>query len=124
VITVTPPAANPWDVAAVASRALAVLRLDPADVDAERVTEAATSAVALVDAELDLRTAYASAAVIPPTVVEAAVNLTVEGYRRKDAPFGLTDSWSVDGAYLRLSADVMKGTKSALRPFKDRRGLA
>ena len=123
-ITVAPPATNPWDVAAVASRALAVLRLDPDDADAERVAYAAVAAVVLIDAELDLRTAYASADAIPTPVVDAAVTLTVEGYRRKDAPFGLTDSWSADGAYLRLSADVMKGTKSQLRPFKDRRGMA
>jgi len=123
-ITVAPPAANPWDVADVASRALAVLRLDPADADALRVGEGAVLAVELVDELLDLRTAYPSAAAIPRAVVGAAVNLTVEDYRRKDAPFGLTDSWSADGAFLRLSADVYKGVRSQLQPFKDRRGMA
>lgn len=126
-ISVTPPAINPWDVALITTRALAVLRLDPADADAQRVAEAAASAVVLVDAELDLVEPYPlleGGAGIPTPVVDAAVVLTVEGYRRKDAPFGLTDSWSADGAYLRLSADVMKGTKSQLRPFKQRRGVA
>jgi hypothetical protein len=124
VITVTPPAANPWDLAEVTTRALDVLRLDPADADAGRVGEAAAQAVALVDAELDMPDPYSTASGIPAPVLEAAVNLTVEGYRRKDAPFGLTDSWSADGAYLRLSADVMKSTKSQLRPYKARRGVA
>jgi hypothetical protein len=124
VITVAPPAANPWDLVEVTTRALAVLRLDPADADAQRVADAAAQAVELVDAELDMPIPYLDAASIPAPVMEAAVNLTVEGYRRKDAPFGLTDSWSVDGSYLRLSADVMKSTKSQLRPYKARRGLA
>ena len=121
---VAAPAVNPWDVADVVDRALAVLRLDPADADADRVAQAAAEAVALVDAELDLTDPYTDAAAIPAPVVGAAVNLAVEDYRRKDAPFGLTDSWSSDGAYLRLSADVMKGVKSALRPYKDRQGMA
>jgi hypothetical protein len=124
VIDVAAPAANPWDLAEVTTRALDVLRLDPADADAQRVGDAAAQAVALVDAELDLPIAYSTWSGLPAPVVEAAVNLTVEGYRRKDAPFGLTDSWSADGAYLRLSADVMKSTKSQLRPYKARRGVA
>jgi len=121
---VAPPATNPWDVADVAARALAVLRLDPADADAARIDAAALAAVALVDAELDMVTPYASAAVIPAPVLDAAVNLTVEGYRRKDAPFGLTDSWSADGAFLRLSSDVLKGVRSQLGPYVERRGVA
>ena len=124
VIDVTAPAENPWDLVVVTDRALAVLRLDPDDADAGRVLDAAAEAVVLVDAELDLPVAYSTSSAIPMPVVSAAVNLTVEGYRRKDAPFGVTDSWSADGAFLRLSADVMKGVKSQLRPFKARRGVA
>ena len=121
---VAPPAANPWDVTEVAERALDVLRLDPSDMDAGRVEAKAAEAVALIDAELDMVTPYATAASIPASVFGAAVTLTVELYRRKDAPGGITDSWSADGTYLRLSADVMKGVKSVLRPYKARRGVA
>ena len=121
---VAAPAVNPWDVTAVVERALDVLRLDPADMDAARIEGKAAEAVALCDGELDMDTPYPTAAAIPAPVVGAAVTLTVELYRRKDAPGGITDSWSADGTYLRLSADVLKGVKSALRPYKARRGVA
>lgn len=123
-VTVSPPAVNPWDVTQVAERALDVLRLDPADMDAARIERKAAEAVALIDAELDLVLPYPTVSAIPAPVVEAAVNLTVELYRRKDAPGGITDSWTSDGSFLRLSADVMKGARSELAPYKGRRGLA
>ena len=117
----TGPAALPWDVDAVAFAALDILRLDPSDTDAERITSAAVSATELVDFELDYETAPAS---IPTPVFDAAVNLTVETYRRKDSPFGVTDSWSVDGASIQLSSDVMRGVRSTLTPYKSRWGIA
>jgi hypothetical protein len=138
--TVSPPARLPWDVAAVAQAALDVLRLDPADEDAARITSAAQSATELIDAELDYDGGPPSAgwdyggwsstsstpvgmAAIPGPVFDAAVTLTVELYRRKDAPFGVTDSWSVDGASIRISSDVMTGTRSMLAPYVSRRGI-
>lgn len=117
---VAAPARLPWDVDAVALAALDVLRLDPTDEDAARITSAAQSATDLVDAELDMS---ASPVTIPGPVFDGAVMLTVELYRRKDAPFGVTDSWSVDGASIRISSDVMTGTRSMLRPYVERRGL-
>jgi hypothetical protein len=119
--SVTSPAALPWDVDAVAFAALDILRLDPSDVDAERITSAATSATELVDYELDYEVAPDT---IPNPVFDAAVALTVETYRRKDAPFGVTDSWSADGAVIQLSADVMRGVRSTLTPYKSRWGIA
>lgn len=115
--TVAGPARLPWTVEEVAASALDVLRLDPTDEDAERVTAAADSATVLVDAELDLEVAPAT---IPGPVYDAAVTLTVELYRRKDAPFGVSDSWSIDGASIRLSSDVMRGVSSMLAPFRGR----
>lgn len=117
---VSAPAALPWDVDAVAQAALDILRLDEADEDAGRIVDAATSATELVDQVLDHDIAPAS---IPSPVFDAAVNLTVEMYRRKDAPFGVTDSWSVDGASIMLSADVMRGTRSTLARYKARWGI-
>lgn len=116
----TAPAALPWDVDAVAEAALDILRLDPSDQDAARITAAATSATELVDVYLDNEIAPAS---IPTPVFDAAVNLTVEQYRRKDAPFGVTDAWGIDGASIRLSSDVMKGTASMLARYKARWGI-
>jgi len=119
-ITVAPPAPLPWDVDAVAQSALELLRLTSADIDADRMLAMADTATTLIDAELD----YAvSPTEIPGAVFDAAVNLTVELYRRKDAPFGVLDSWSVDGAAIRLSADVMRGTRKMLAPFVSRWGV-
>jgi len=56
-------------------------------------------------------------------VLDAVVTLTIELYRRKDAPFGVTDSWSVDGAVLRLSSDVLRGVRSQLGKYRSRRGI-
>jgi hypothetical protein len=118
---VASPARLPWTVEEVAVAALDVLRLDASDQDAARVAAAADSATVLVDSELDLEVAPTT---IPGPVFDAAVTLTVELYRRKDAPFGVSDSWSVDGAAIHLSADVMRGVRSTLNPFVGRRGIA
>ena len=118
---VSAPAALPWDVDAVAQAALDILRLDPADEDADRILDAAVTATELVDYELDYAVAPAS---IPSPVFNAAVVLTVELYRRKDAPFGVTDAWSIDGASIRLSTDVMRSTRSMLAPYVSRFGVA
>ena len=118
---VAAPASLPWIVEDVANAALDVLRLDPADEDAARVVAAADSATVLVDQKLDLDVAPET---IPGPVYDAAVMLAVELYRRKDAPFGVTDSWSIDGASIRISADVTRGVASMLAPFRGRRGVA
>lgn len=117
---VAPPAPLPFDVDAIAELALDVLRLDPADDDAERIRMAAGVACDLVSRELDYAVAPAT---VPAPVEDAAVSLTVELYRRKDAPFGLTDSWSVDGASIRISSDVMRGVSSELARYRSRWAL-
>jgi hypothetical protein len=122
---VAPPAAAPWDVEDIASRALAILRLDDTDDDAPRVQTAAIEATELADQFLDYaETPWTSSSEIPAPVVGGAVNLTVELYRRKDAPFGVADAWSIDGALVHLSADVLKGVRGMLRPYRSRRGVA
>ena len=122
---VAPPASLPWDLAAITASALDVMRLDPGDEDAGRVADAAASATVLIEQRLDLEASpWTTAATIPTPLTTAAVNLTVELYRRKDAPFGVTDAWSVDGALVRLSSDVMRGVGSLLDPYRQRRGIA
>jgi hypothetical protein len=124
-VTVTGPAPLPWDVAAIADAALDVLRLDQTDTDADRVTAAAVQATALIDAHIDADVApWDDPADVPAPVTGAAVNLTVELYRRKDAPFGVADSWSTDGFPVHLSPDTLKGVASMLAPYVERRGVA
>ena len=121
---VTPPASVPWDLEAIITAALDVLRLEPTDDDVDRIDLAARSACELIEQRLDLEVPWTDPAAIPPPVTTAAVNLTVELYRRKDAPFGVTDAWSVDGGILRLSSDVLRGVSSLLAPYRARRGVA
>jgi len=114
---VSEPAPLPLDAQTLASAALDIMRLDPADVDAERILEEAGVAIELVSQELDYDVAPAT---VPAGVSDAAVMLTVELYRRKDAPFGVTDSWTVDGASVRVSSDVMRGVRSQLSRYRSR----
>jgi hypothetical protein len=118
--SVAPFARLPWDVDEVANAALDILRLDADDEDAARILVDAETATELVDAELDYAVAPTT---VPRAVIDAAVNLTIELYRRKDAPFGITDSWTVDGASIRLSNDVMRTTRSMLTKHKKRFGI-
>lgn len=122
--TTAPPAANPWDVDDVSAAALAILRLEPADEDAPEVATSAGVACELVDAELDMAAPFATVDDIPAHVHRAAVFLTVEMYRRKDAPFGVLNAWSVDDVMIRVGPDVMRSVRSILFPSKERFGVA
>lgn len=90
--SVPPPAVALWDVEDVAAQALAVLRLDTADVDADRVQQCAVVACSDVDAYVDKLVA----AEPTPRMVQTAVARAVQLYRSKDAPFGVADAWSTD----------------------------
>ena len=121
---VVAPAVLPWDLPAIVADALDVLRLDPSDEDADRIATAATTATALLEQRLDLETSpWMSSAELPAPLTTAATNLTVELYRRKDAPFGVTDAWSVDGALVRLSSDVLRGVGALVAPYRGRRAV-
>jgi hypothetical protein len=122
-VVVSAPAPLPIDRATVVARALDVLRLDPTDDDAPRVEIAADVAIDLASQQLDFDVADVPATV-GDAVTDAVVTLTIEQYRRKDAPFGVTDSWSVDGAVLRLSSDVFRGVRAQLGKYRSRRGVA
>lgn len=118
---VAPPAVNPWDADALIDRVRSVLRLASGDVDDEALGHAVAEACALIDDELDLVTPFV---VIPVLLEGAAVDLAVERYRRKDAPFGVADAWSIDGGLVRLSSDPMKGVRGLCAPYKARRGVS
>ena len=63
--------------------------------------------------------------VLPMTqapLVEAAVELAVEVYRSKDAPFGVLDAWSADAVPLRISSDRLRNVRSIAVPYKRRFG--
>lgn len=118
--TVAPSWADPADVTVAA---LAVLRIDQDDPDADRVATAAVSAIALVDNYLD-RADDPLIAPTPQPVLDAAVQVTVELYRRKDAPFGVLNSWSEnDVGPVRIGTDPIKGVELLLLPYAHRYGV-
>jgi hypothetical protein len=52
------------------------------------------------------------------------VQVTVELYRRKDAPFGVLNSWSEnDVGPVRIGTDPLKGVEHLLAPYAHRYGV-
>ena len=123
--------------AEIAAAALEQQRLTDDDMDAERVTSKVPAACMAIDLDLELRAApgrvfYVVGGVtvityapgdVPPTVLEAAVQLTVELYRRKDAAFGVLNAWSPTGEALRISRDQLAGVESLLAPWREGWGI-
>jgi len=120
---ITAPAANTWNVAAIAAGAIAVLRLEGAgDPDVDRVETAAVVATGLLDAELDADVAVD--ATTNAVLATAAVQVTVELYRRKDLPFGTGGAWSPNETPYSVEGDPVAGVRAMTLPWKQRWGLA
>lgn len=125
--------------AEIAAGALAQLRLAERDIDADRITGKVPAACIAIDLDLELRAvagriAYEvqpgqilvtfPAGLVPASILEAAVQLSVELYRRKDASFGVLNAWSATGEALRISRDQLAGVDSLLAPFREGWGFA
>lgn len=108
----------------IAQMALKVLRMDQNHEDVPRVERAAVAAMELVDRYMD----RADDPLVTPTpqpVTDAAVQVTVEVYRRKDAPFGVLQGFSdTDVGPVRIGSDALKGVESLLMPYSHRYGVA
>lgn len=118
---VAAPAVNIWDQAAIVADALAVLRLDAADVDAERIEVAATEATEQIDAELDRVDVLDTTLVV--SLHGAAVDLTVSLYRRKDAGTGMAATYT-SGGTAAVDVDPLAKVRLMVLPWKKRWGLA
>lgn len=119
------PRADPawWDLTAVVEGAADVLRLDANDPDVARLQNLAPVACTAIDNYLDRCEPLPTPA--PPPVLQAAVMTTIELYRRKDAPFGVLNSWSPDDyGPVRISVSWLNGVKALLLPYKCGWGLA
>jgi hypothetical protein len=103
---------------------LDVLRKTPADVDADRIEALIPTSANLVASYID-RDADPLPAAPPmhPLVRTAMTNLTVELFRRKDAPFGVLNAWSPDDIALRVSSDPLRGIVGILLPLKKGFGI-
>lgn len=116
------PAVNLWDQAGIVTDALAVLRLDAADVDADRVTAAADEATEQLDQLLDRTTELDTTTI--PSLHGAAVDVTVSLYRRKDAATGVLASYT-PAQYMPVAvdADPLAKVRKMIRPWKERASI-
>jgi hypothetical protein len=123
-VTVTAPDVSVWwDVDVVAAAALAQLRLTDGDVDASRVADAVDPAGQSINQYLDRDPADAyDPTTAPAQVQDAVVQVTVELYRRKDAPPASIDGM-LAGAWRPQSVDALAGVRAQLAPFRARRGI-
>ena len=123
----------------VAEEAGNLLRMTGADPDLAGLEALARAGMRAIDERLALQPAtgrmfYAVSDVwsvtsyhpdrVPPDVLEAARQLTVELYRRRDAAFGVINAWSPSGEPLRISRDQLAGVDSLLQPHVEGWGLA
>jgi hypothetical protein len=119
-MTITPPDATVWwDVDEVTAAALAVLRLEAGDVDAARVRALVPTAGEQIAQYVD---AVAVPVVIPATWDQAIVDVTVALYRAKDTPPASPDL-AFAGGYTP-PVDALSTVRSALRPYRQRWGMA
>lgn len=113
------PQANVWDIETIADAALGRLRMQSTDADADRVTAAAVVATYLLDAELDVPVTDPPSPLVAatlPLLVDAAVELTVEVYQRKDAQF--------DGVVGIDPTDAVASVRAQVGSQKRRWGIA
>lgn len=123
-MTVTAPDVTVWwHAATVTAAALAQLRLTDGDVDAGRVASAVGPAGQAINQYLDRDPADAyTDATAPDQLQDAIVQVTVELYRRKDAPPTSIDGM-LAGSWRPQSSDPLAGVRSMLAPFRTRRGI-
>lgn len=118
--TPAPPAANTWDVDAIADAARHRLRMNPGDDDWDLVAAEAASAVGSIDQELDRLPEDAEAdppvevfaAGAVPYLFDAAVTLTVSLMQRSDEDAPLDPP------------DPVAAVRAQVRPAKARWGIA
>lgn len=119
--TTTPGYGVPtWgDPIVIAAAAMAILDLPTGDATAAQVESAAAAALYLVDEYLgEPEPPWPDPAQAPLPVTEATVLVTVELYRRRDATFGVLNTWaSADFGPVRVSTDWLKGVESLLAPY-------
>ena len=116
---VAPPALNTWDTQVIGDAALAVLRMDSADVDAGRVYAAAAEATAMIDREIDSPSPIDM--MTNAIMVGRAVTLTVAVYRDKDWATGMNVSFTPD-RYEPVGGDPIARVRPSLVKEKVRFG--
>lgn len=104
---------------------LDVLRLPATDDDADRIEALIPSAARLVEDFIDRGdNPLPDAPPMHPLVRTAMANITIELYRRKDAPFGVLNGWSPDESVVRINTNPLRGMLHVLLPLKVQWGIA
>jgi hypothetical protein len=108
-----------------AGDAAAVLRISMSSPEAARLTLCAQAAGLHICRYLDRKEPIpgVTPGVPPEDLRFAHAHVTVELYRRKDAPFGVLDAWSPDSGATRIGSDPLSGVKTMITPYKNRWGL-
>lgn len=123
---VPPPLADSgWlDPVATYEAVLVTLRITQSDPDAAGIMAAMSSAVELVNQYLDRRTPLPGPP--PPAPVQTAVEqLTVELYRRKDAPFNILNATVPEDVPVDITGvGSIQSVAPLLQPYKQRWGFA
>jgi hypothetical protein len=127
-IVVDPPAPplddQSWvDVQATYEAVLITLRVTTADPDAGIILESITGAASLIDQFLDRTDPLTSP---PPGPVQQALEqLTIELYRRKDAPFNLLNATVPEDVPVDISSlGAIQSVAPLIQPWKQRWGFA
>lgn len=126
-----PPAVDmTWvDNTQAATDAALILRLNPlpSGPDFDRLLEMAVSAGALICLHLDrLEPIPGAIPGTPPALLRTAhANVTVELWRRKDAPSGGANSWAPDQTPQQLPTnDPLYASLALIEPYRNRWGIA
>jgi hypothetical protein len=135
-----PPATGTWhDLAPdIVDAARTALRLNVADPDVPRLTGCARTACTSIDHRLGLlahtdRPQLTVAGLtwntypaddVPADVMEAAVQLTGELFRRKDAPFGVLNAASANAVPMYVSRNQLAGIETLIAPYVESWGFA
>jgi hypothetical protein len=128
-VSTLPPVAPPlddqsWvDVQATYEAVLLSLRLTVADPDAGQILFCVNSAASLIDQFLDRTTPLPSP---PPAPVQSALEqLTIELYRRQDAPFNVLNATVPEDVPVDLTGQgALQSVAPILQPWKQRWGFA
>lgn len=123
------PPLTSWDgdPATLLEGARKLVGLSVSDPDMSRLSECVDTCVEAVRFWLDGVVPFDDASkppAIPAGIYQGCLLATVEGYRRKDATFGLSGSFTADGIPVRIAADWLAPVRVLLAPYKERWGLA
>lgn len=111
-----------WDVAAITDRVLVVLGLAPDDPLVDVVDDLIPAAGNRINDYLDRPASDPITDPVPAVLEDSLVQVTVELYRRKDAPPSSVEGL-LGATWRPPSIDPLAGVRAAITPYKRRWGF-